>query len=132
MVQYPHEKMQLYGRIDGLSAGKHGFHIHTFGDFSEGCTSTGGHYDPLGVMDHAAHGSTVLPAGDLQEIVANYQGRAVVEQTDMDLNLYGDDNIIGRAMVLHANPDPNAGPRIACCVIGLTAAPQKEQSYGGY
>ena len=146
MVQYPHEKTQLYGRIDGLSPGNHGFHIHTFGDFSEGCTSAGGHYNPDGTDHGAAHDhASDRHAGDLAEVVANYQGRAVVEQTDMLVNLYGDDSVVGRAIVLHAHSDDlgrggdagsrangNAGPRIACCVIGLTAPPQKEQSYNGY
>ena len=37
------------GRIRGLDKGLHGFHIHEFGDFSDGCASFGGHYNPAGV-----------------------------------------------------------------------------------
>lgn len=32
--------------IIGLSPGEHGFHIHEKGDLSNGCLSTGGHYNP--------------------------------------------------------------------------------------
>lgn len=32
--------------IVGLSPGEHGFHIHEKGDLSQGCISTGGHYNP--------------------------------------------------------------------------------------
>ena len=32
---------------------KHGIHVHTYGDLSNGCTSTGGHYNPLNT-DHGA------------------------------------------------------------------------------
>lgn len=32
--------------ILGLSPGEHGFHIHEKGDLSNGCASTGGHYNP--------------------------------------------------------------------------------------
>ena len=39
----------MVGEISGLSPGLHGIHVHTFGDLSEGCASTGGHYNPRGV-----------------------------------------------------------------------------------
>lgn len=32
--------------IFGLSDGEHGFHIHEKGDLTNGCTSTGSHYNP--------------------------------------------------------------------------------------
>ena len=41
--------------MTNLPQGSHGFHIyiHTYGDFSNVCTSTRGHYNPLG-MTHGA------------------------------------------------------------------------------
>ena len=136
-VQYPGQKTQLYGRIQGITPGLHGFHIHELGDLSEGCASTGGHYNPKGV-DHGAHFEDAHNRhdGDLAQVKAGYNGRAVVEQTDCLVDLYGEESVIGRGLVLHAGEDDlgrggdagsrangNAGARIACCVIGLTRAP---------
>ena len=33
-------------RVTGLKPGHHGFHIHEFSDFSNGCMSAGPHYNP--------------------------------------------------------------------------------------
>ena len=38
----------MSGRVTNLPQGPHGFHVHEYGDFSSGCTSAGGHYNPLG------------------------------------------------------------------------------------
>ena len=35
-------------RVSGLDPGPHGFHIHEKADFSNGCVSAGGHYNPFG------------------------------------------------------------------------------------
>jgi len=39
----------IVGKITGLEPGEHGFHVHEFGDLSDGCASAGGHYNPDGV-----------------------------------------------------------------------------------
>ena len=40
--------VKIVGHLHGLKpAGRHGFHVHQFGDiFTNGCLSTGGHFNP--------------------------------------------------------------------------------------
>lgn len=44
--------VHFVGKVTGLSPGKHGVHVHQFGDvISQGCDSTGAHYNPIGVRN---------------------------------------------------------------------------------
>ena len=42
-------EVAIMGYIKGISTGKHGFHIHEFGDLSDSCKACGGHFNPYGV-----------------------------------------------------------------------------------
>jgi Cu-Zn family superoxide dismutase len=114
------------GLIEGLTPGKHGFHIHEYGDCSAAdATTAGGHYNPEGV-EHGARTDEVRHVGDLGNIEANEEGMATFEFTDAHLALDGPHSILGRAVVVHANEDDlttqptgAAGPRVACGVIGI-------------
>ena len=44
-------RIRISGKITGLAPGLHGFHIHEYGDFTDGCASFGGHYNPFN-MNH--------------------------------------------------------------------------------
>ena len=112
--------------VQGLSKGKHGFHIHEYGDCSapDGM-SAGGHFNPDakqhgGPMDMTRH------MGDMGNLVADESGKAHLEYIDQTISLKGEHSIIGKSIILHKNEDDlktqpagNAGPRIACGVIGL-------------
>ncbi|KAI9184371.1 hypothetical protein H9P43_003424 [Blastocladiella emersonii ATCC 22665] len=117
--------------ISGLKAGNHGFHIHEFGDNTNGCVSAGPHFNPAG-HTHGAPSDAVRHAGDLGNIVAGADGVAKVNLSDKVITLVGVHSIIGRTVVVHADEDDlgkgghelsattgNAGGRVACGVIGI-------------
>ena len=40
----------ISGVVTGLGENRwHGFHVHEFGDLSDGCKACGGHFNPYGV-----------------------------------------------------------------------------------
>lgn len=122
--------VMVTGEVTGLKPGKHGFHIHMYGDLrADDGTSAGGHYNPDG-HDHGGLDSKDRHAGDLGNIDANAQGVAKVNVKAMGLNIH---HVLGRSVVVHADaddlksqPSGNAGPRVALGVIGLAdGAPKK-------
>jgi len=120
-------------KLTGLKPGLHGFHVHQFGDTSNGCMSTGPHFNPDG-KTHGAPEDEERHAGDLGNCEAGADGVAEFTKTDSQLPLSGPNSIIGRAIVVHAEADDlgkgghelskttgNAGGRQACGIIGLCA-----------
>jgi Cu-Zn family superoxide dismutase len=125
-------KVEITGAIVGLTPGKHGFHVHEFGDCSspEGM-SAGGHFNP----DQEKHGgphSKQRHVGDLGNIEADGSGKAVIHMTDTLVQLHGPHSVIGRSIIVHAKEDDlksqpagDAGGRIACGVIGIAKGAEK-------
>jgi Cu-Zn family superoxide dismutase len=117
--------LRVEGEITGLTPGKHGFHIHEFGDLtSPDGSSAGGHFNPTG-HPHGAPGAEPHHAGDLGNIEADQSGTAKVNVTAKGLALDGAGSILGRGVVVHAKaddlktqPSGDAGGRIAVGVIG--------------
>ncbi len=118
---------RIYGEIYGLKS-VHGFHIHEYGDFSDGCKSMGEHYNPHskkhgGLYDKERH------EGDLGNITSDLYGVTHVNiHARLNLN-----EVLGRSLVVHYDKDDlgkgnnetslktgNSGSRIACGIIGLT------------
>lgn len=129
--QKPGERATVQGNISQLAPGLHGFHVHEYGDLTDGCTSAGSHYNPFG-KNHGAPFDEDRHVGDLGNIEADESGSAVFALTDRQLELNGMLSIIGRSIVVHADKDDlgrgnfsdslttgHAGSRIACCVIGI-------------
>ena len=49
IIETPTETL-FFGSVHSLGENpRHGFHIHEYGDLSDGCASCGGHYNPYNV-----------------------------------------------------------------------------------
>lgn len=124
--------------IKNCGTGEHGFHIHEFSDFSDGCMSAGPHYNPHGCT-HGAPSDETRHVGDLGNIVGDGAGNSAGSVTDALIKLEGEFSVLGRSVMVHADPDDcgtgdhsepgtngktslttgNAGARIACGEILL-------------
>ncbi|EFA86435.1 superoxide dismutase [Heterostelium album PN500] len=117
--------------IHGLEKGLHGFHVHQFGDTTNGCISAGPHFNPHG-KQHGGPQDENRHVGDLGNVEVT---EAVLKSTMTDkvISLFGEHSIIGRTMVIHADEDDlgkgtfedskttgHAGARLACGVIGVS------------
>ncbi|KAJ2162101.1 hypothetical protein GGF46_000976 [Coemansia sp. RSA 552] len=133
VIRFSHEGpgTTISGNITGLTPGKHGFHIHEFGDITDGCASTGKHFNPF-AKDHGAPGDNNHHVGDLGNIEASEDGVALIDIQGARLCLKGKNSIVGRAVVVHADEDDlgqgghddslttgHAGDRLACGIIAL-------------
>jgi superoxide dismutase, Cu-Zn family len=118
--------VQVVADMEGLAPGLHGFHVHQYGDCSApNGDSAGGHFNPEG-MAHGAPASKERHVGDLGNVTADKDGKAHLEWTDRLISFEGRDSIIGRGLIVHAvaddlvsQPAGNAGPRVACGVVGI-------------
>jgi superoxide dismutase, Cu-Zn family len=118
--------VRVQAHIHNLTPGKHGFHIHEFGDCSSpDGMSTGGHFNPTkaphaGPKEHKRH------VGDLGNIEADDKGHATYDAVDAQLRFEGPTSIIGRGLIIHekaddlkTQPTGDAGGRVSCGVIGV-------------
>ena len=94
---------KIVGSITGLAPGKHGLHVHEFGDTTNGCMSTGPHFNP-NKMVHGAPTDSVRHAGDLGNVEATAGGCDFTIE-DSQIPLSGANSIIGRAFVIHELED---------------------------
>ncbi|CAJ1052317.1 extracellular superoxide dismutase -like isoform X2 [Notolabrus celidotus] [Xyrichtys novacula] len=127
--EYPEEVLQVLLRFNGFPTEDdqvaRAVHIHQYGDLSNGCDSTGGHYNPLEVP-HPNH------PGDFGNFVP--QRGKINAMLESKATLFGGESVIGRAVVIHEKLDDlglggdagsllhgNAGRRLGCCVIGISS-----------
>ncbi len=120
------DAIKVVADITGLTPGKHGFHVHAFGDCSSSDgSSAGGHFDPTH-KQHGAPDASERHAGDLGNIEADASGKAKLDYVDHEISLANDQrSAIGRSVVVHAKPDDlknqpsgDSDARITCGVIG--------------
>ncbi len=118
--------VHVVANLVNVPAGDHGFHIHEFGDCSSADgTAAGGHFNPT-KMDHAGPMAEKRHVGDLGNVTASAEGKVQLDYVDKHLAFMGPTSILGRGLILHAQPDDlktqptgAAGGRIACGVIGV-------------
>ncbi len=125
------DKVLITAEVSGLSpGGEHGFHVHEKGDCSApDAMSAGGHFNPAG-KPHGHHGQRERHAGDLPNLVADAYGVAKFSfATDLLTVAPGPASVVGRALIVHRDPDDyktqptgNSGPRLACAVIKAAKA----------
>ena len=119
--------IHIVADLQGLTPGKHGFHVHELGDCScDDGMCTGAHFNPT----NAPHGSPTdahVHVGDFGNIVADDNGNAHYDEINKHISLNGPHSIIGRSLIIHADPDDlttqptgNSGKRIGCGVIGIS------------
>uniref|UniRef100_P41962 Superoxide dismutase [Cu-Zn] n=3 Tax=Brugia pahangi TaxID=6280 RepID=SODC_BRUPA len=127
----------ISGEIKGLTPGLHGFHVHQYGDTTNGCISAGPHFNPYN-KTHGGPTDEMRHVGDLGNIVAGADGTAHIDISDKHVQLLGPNSIIGRSLVVHADQDDlgkgvgdkkdeslktgNAGARVACGIVAVSAA----------
>ncbi|MEO6871113.1 MAG: superoxide dismutase family protein [Chthoniobacterales bacterium] len=120
------DEIKIVADVNGLTPGKHGFHIHEFGDCSSpDGKSAGGHFNPTN-NPHAGHDVARRHEGDMGNLTADTSGKAHLELTDKMMTMSGEKSIIGRGVIVHAKADDlksqpvgDAGSRVACGVIGI-------------
>ena len=85
--------------VKGLAKGLHGFHIHEFADFSNGCISAGPHYNPHG-LNHGGPDDEVRHVGDLGNITAGDDGVSAGSMVDKYVKLQGEYSVVGRSVMV--------------------------------
>jgi Cu-Zn family superoxide dismutase len=119
------KQVLVTGTFSGLKPNsEHGIHIHEKGDCSASdAMSALGHYNPTN-SQHGGAQNAAHHAGDMPNIKSDANGNANYRATLTDFSLVGDQTIIGRAVVVHRDPDDyksqpagNSGPRIGCGLI---------------
>jgi Cu-Zn family superoxide dismutase len=110
--------------LTNVPPGVHGFHIHEGASCADDAKAAGGHFNPNN-MPHADPQAASHHAGDFGNVIADDKGEVHATFVTNSVTVAaGTMSAIGRAVVLHANPDDlttqpsgNAGGRIACGVV---------------
>jgi Cu-Zn family superoxide dismutase len=123
--------VRVDAQVTGLTPGKHGFHVHEFGDCSSAdgsaaaASAAGDHFNPA-KNPHGGPDAAQRHEGDMGNIEADASGAAKLNYVDHTLSLHdGAKSIIGRSVIVHekaddlkSQPSGDAGERIACGIIG--------------
>ena len=121
--------LQVAVQVSGAPPGKHGLHIHQYGECLDSGNAAGGHYNPDGVVHGflPQDGLTKAHPGDFGNIDVGPDGSGSLSLVLPGVTLSGGKySVGGRAIVLHekvddfGQPTGNAGSRIGCGEILIT------------
>ena len=120
----------IYPDLAGLTAGEHGFHLHSEGSCASGETeegtpvaglAAGGHWDPNGSGHHLGPFGNGH-RGDLSKLIVDENGQT---NTSVVAPRLSTADLIGKALIVHAGGDTyrdepplgGGGARVACGVV---------------
>jgi Cu-Zn family superoxide dismutase len=122
------DSVHVTAKVEGLTPGAHGFHIHEKGDCSapDG-SSAGGHFNPTSAP-HGDPSHASKHSGDFGNITADAKGVATLDVkvplAQLTLTEGSPVNALNRGVIVHTaaddyktQPTGNAGGRLACGVI---------------
>ena len=127
------KKVKVDYNIKNLKDGKHGFHVHIYGDLTDECNSACAHFNPYN-KNHGGRNSKERHVGDLGNITSkNKISKGSFYDSLISLVPGHKCNIVGRSIIVHKDEDDlgkgnneeslktgNAGKRLACGVIGIS------------
>ena len=130
----PTPAVRVVARVEGLSAGLHGFHLHENGACAPAYTAAGGHHDPGPFANSDPDANHPYHMGDMPNLVAGTSGvgrlHAVTTRATLSPGPTTLFDANGSAVIVHLNPDQgitgpsgsgvSGGPRIACGVIEMS------------
>jgi Cu-Zn family superoxide dismutase len=114
----------INGTVNGLTPGKHGFHVHE----GRSCSNRGGHFT-TGNVPHGAPNTAddKHHVGDLGNVVVSDDGTARFSGVIKNVTLTGPNAIDGRVLVVHqgeddtvSQPSGKSGEQIGCGVIKVS------------
>ena len=128
-----HNRVKVSYDITGLKDGLHGFHVHNYGDLTDGCKSACAHFNPYN-KKHGKRNDKNSHAGDLGNILSkNNKCKGHFYDNKISLDYSKKNCVIGRSIIIHEDEDDlgkggneeslktgNAGKRLACGIIGIT------------
>ena len=127
----PTPAIRVQARVEGLTPGLHGFHLHEIGACAPPYTAAGGHYDPGPFGNSNPDANHPYHMGDVPNLVADESGVGRLHAVTTRVTLSPGPTTLfdanGSAVIVHLNPDQgitgpagsgvSGGPRVACGVI---------------
>jgi Cu-Zn family superoxide dismutase len=84
----------IRANLTGLTPGKHGIHVHEFGDITNGCESTGVHFNPFNKV-HGGPDDEIRHYGDFGNIDVGTDYYAILDLSSDMVKLSGENSALG-------------------------------------